>query len=185
MAKATLAVADVMLLMEGQYHPSYRERVNRVCANPSVSASDIGLFSWALTEKLLPTAPIMSAEEVKNIYDPVHQLYSRIMYQGLSAYFGTAIDNVRSLEQAYRQDLPTIITRLLFPLVKKNLKFERVILSNIVQFYLFAAYEGNGKVDSQLLHDANAYLVKIDPSLGESMTWSEARHAVAKIRNSS
>ena len=183
MAKATLAAVDVILLLEGDYDASYRVRVNRACKNPLVSTDDIDLFRWAIGEKLFPLSPKMSGCEVTKLYNKVYKLFSRVMYKGLSTYFGREIVNVYQLEKAYRRNFSTIIYRVLYPLLKQSLKFEKVMLSNIVQFYLFAAYQVDGQVDTNLLRNANYYLLKIKPTLSKSMSWSEACDAIATIRN--
>jgi predicted nucleotidyltransferase len=183
MAKATLAAVDVILLLHGEYHPSYRERVNRACAKSSVASDDCHLFRWALEEKLLPTSPIMSGREVTKLYDQVHRLFARIMYQGLSAHFGREIVNVYQLERAYRRNIKTLLMRIAFLFLKRNLKFERVILINIVQFYLFAAYEGDGEINSNLLRQANNFLSELDTSIHKSMSWYKACNTIAIMRN--
>ena len=183
MAKATLAVVDVILLLEGGYDASYRERVSRVCENPLVSSDEVHLFRWALAEKLLPKAPSMSSAEVMKLYDQVHRLFSKEMYRGLSAYFGREIVTPYDMEKAYRWNIKTIAFRVIYPLMKQSFKFERVMLTNIAQIYLFGAYKGNGQIDNKLLRRANYFLSQVDSSLGQHMTWSDACITVANIRN--
>ena len=73
MAKATLAVVDVLLLARGAYDSSYRRRVEKVAAIYPEKKEFLALSRWALNEKLRPQAPDMSAQEVCQMYEEALQ----------------------------------------------------------------------------------------------------------------
>jgi hypothetical protein len=183
MAKAVLATADVLLLLDGNYHASYIERIKRVCNKNTILDSEREIFQWALDEKLLPKNITMSPIEVVELYDQVHSLFSKVMYKGLSSYFEKKIVNLQQLEKLYRYNFRTGMLRFMHVFLKRNLNYEKVIKINIAQMYLFDAYQGKGQVDNKTLYDANKILLAFDPLLKKDQSWLESCKAVANIRN--
>lgn len=183
MAKALLAAVDVELLLKGAYHPSYQMRVERLGRDDALPEETRDLFRWALTEKLRPRGPAMTAEEVTHLYDQVHGIFLAFMLKALSRYFGKALSTVEEIATAYLWHWDTVFMRVIYPFAKRSLRFERVVKVNLVQMYIFGAYRPEQDVDGPLLTRTCSLLRKLDPDLSKDMTWDQARLAAAELRN--
>jgi len=181
MAKSVLAVVDVMLLLKGGYHPSYRERVRRVIELYPERDSIHELAKWALDEKLWPKVIEMSDEEVIGLYSQVQSLFFKKMFNILSAYYNQKIKTAYDVERHYCYSLVNIAKRIASIIVRRNLKRERKVAVNMAQMFVAATYR-NGNVNPPLLARGLNYMKKLDNSISNNLSWDEARIKVAQLR---
>ena len=181
MAKAVLAVVDVLLLQKSSYHWSYKERI-RTAIRLYPDLSDLhDKFKWALEEKLHPKSVPMSTSSVVKLYAEVHHLFFKHMTGALSQLYNRKITSVAEFEQAYRSSLHTTIKRIGYWLLKRTLRFERVLRINIAQAYIAAAY-GQAACKTHDLQYGVELMRSVDPSVPMNLSWDEARVRVAKLR---
>lgn len=183
MAKAVLAVVDAMLVPKGLYHHSYKERVARACALEDVSDKTKSLLKWALLEKLTPKSPSMQGCDVERLYNDVHSLYSEVMINALNKHFRKDSISLDRLPHIYTRSRDTILMRIAYPILKRTLRFERVLQVNLAQIYIYASYRPAEPICLRHLSKGVALLRRIDPGLPKNMTWDEARFNAANLRN--
>ncbi len=181
MAKAILAIVDVLLLQRCAYHPSYRERVNRFIKLYPEKIDLLILCQWALEEKLFPTAPDMTTEEVENLYCKVHRYYFSEMYQLLSKYYGRKVNTPEDIESYVKWAPSSLVRRIAVLVARRNMIFERKITINLAQVYVASAYEDNN-INNRLLKKGLELMRLVNKTLPEKMTWDDARVRISQIR---
>lgn len=182
MAKAVLAAVDALLLIDGHYHTSYAERVARSVRLSLPTATDKETFRWALEEKLRPSAPAMTGQEVLALYDRVHDLFGRLMAHALTIHFGRPVRSFAEITDAYGDWWPTRLVRSARGLPGLRGRYRRV-LSNFAQMHVLSSYRPQGADgDQHALEHAAAVLAYLDPALPSPLTWDQARLAAARIR---
>ena len=181
MAKSVLAVVDVMLLLKGGYHPSYRERVKRLIELYPHRKGVHEIARWSLEEKLWTQAPDMSAEEVKSLYTKVNQLFFMEMLKLLSYYYGRKISTVNDVERYYCYALPNLAKRVGSVLLRRSLRRERKLAVNMAQMFIAAAYSTSG-INNEYFQQGLRYIKKLDPRVSMNISWDDARVRVAQLR---
>lgn len=92
MAKAVLAAVDCELILAGKYSHSYKEKVSLISGYmPELKA----LSEWALREKLCPSAPKMTTNQVVDLYKAVTRTFHKSMLKGLSRLYKRKIDSTQ------------------------------------------------------------------------------------------
>ncbi len=181
MAKAILAVVDVLLLSKGAYDSSYRKRVERVGVLYPDKEELLGLSRWALQEKLRPQAPRMTADEVRALYAMIHEHYLREMYHALSLRFSRSIGGPQDIEFCMKWR-PTHLAKRLFWLARfRGLHMERQLSVMLAQCYLAAAWSPDG-IREETLTRGVSLLRQAESQLPRTMTWDQARLAAARLR---
>lgn len=181
MAKAILAVVDVLLLEKGAYDASYRTRVERVAELHPNDEELVSLSRWALGEKMRPRAPIMEPGEVRDLYRAVIRQFLPRMYHALSLRFGRPIGGPRDVEHALKW-LPSSLLKRVYWLVRfRGMLTENRLRVQLAQSYIAAAY---WKEDGQQTHLRRgiSLLRAIDTKVPEQMDWNQARVAAARLR---
>jgi len=181
MAKAMLAVVDVLLLQKGAYHPSYKERVKRVSELYPEKKNLCDLAEWALEEKLFPKAPNMTTDDIKKLYQKVHHHFFSEMYGLLTKYYRRKIDNPNGIERYLKWGINSIIKRVGWIVLRRNLNWERRIAVNSAQNYIAAAFN-SGTIYKGFLQRGISYIRCLDRSFPENSSWDEARLRVAELR---
>lgn len=181
MAKAMLAVADVLLLQKGAYHPSYKERVKRVSELYPERKNLCDLAEWALEEKLFPKSPDMMADEIKKLYQKVHHYFFSEMYGLLTKYYRRKIDNPNGIERHLKWGITSIIKRVGWIVLRKNMNWERRIKVNLAQSYIAAAFNNNTNYN-EFFQRGISYIRYLDRSFPVNSSWDEARVRVAELR---
>lgn len=206
MAKAILAVVDILLLQKNAYHPSYAER-NRRLAGLYFEKTDFHqLGQWALEEKLFPKAPVMTDEEVKSLYCKVHSYYFTEMFKVLAKYYVRPVNCIDDIEShlclsflGFLRKLGkhVIINRFHrskneffnltshlksgFFINNRLFKRDRVLAVNLAQAFIAKAYE-NAAIDKNLLYKGNKWMRCIGKDVPLKLSWNEARVKVACMR---
>ena len=181
MAKAVLAVVDVLLLTRGSYHTSYQRRVELVADIWPSKEEVVKLSNWALTEKLRPQAPSMTCDEVAALYRSVRRIFLSEMYAGLGEYFCRTIREPSDIEHCAKWQLNSVLKRIYRLLRKRNWSPEREVNLQLAQSYLVAGYDRH-EPDARSLRNAIRLLRKVDSSLPETMNWEVARQSAIRLR---
>lgn len=181
MAKAVLAVVDVLLLSKGAYDASYRKRVESIQYLYPDKKRLLELSQWALTEKLWPQAPDMSPQELFQLYSPVHEHFLREMYYALSTSFGRKIKGPENIEFCAKW-LPWILMKRLYWLVKfRGSRMEKKISVKLAQSYIAAAWSPE-VINDALLRQGVKLLRQADSSVRPNLSWDQARLEAARVR---
>lgn len=181
MAKAVLAIVDVLLLTKGAYHPSYRTRVERLHALFQGRGEILRLSRWALEEKLEPRSPAMSSEEMLGLYASVHKHYFKEMYQALSLHLGRQVDGPGQIAWCAKWRPRSVMTRVYGLLRSRGLQMERQLAVMLAQSYIAAAWTPDG-VRGDFVARGMALLRQVDEHVPLDATWDRARVEVARIR---
>lgn len=206
MAKAILAVVDILLLQKNAYHPSYVERNKRLAELYFEKTDFHQLSRWALEEKLFPKAPVMTAEEVKSLYCKVHSYFFTEMFKVLAKYYVRPVNSIDDVEshlslsflwflrklarhiiivgfQKSRSELSKLTSRLRNQFFTSNTIFkrDRVMAINLAQAFIATAYE-NGIINRYLLYKGNKWMRCVDKDVSLKLSWDEARVKVARMR---
>ncbi len=181
MAKAVLGVIDVMLLAQGRYDSSYRERTRRILELHPDRADLQRLCQWALEEKLRPRAPEMDHDAVLDLYHEVRDLFLAQMYPALSHHFGRPVDGPEDVVRATRW-LPVNFLKRIYWLIKfRGLRVEREHAVFFAQAFLLSAYRREG-IHEPHLQAAVSHLRSVDPTIDARIDWNRARIEAARLR---
>lgn len=181
MAKAILAIVDVLLLMRYSYDPSYRLRVERVAELYPKKEKFLELSRWALNEKLRPQALKMEAKAVKELYDDVCEYYFSEMHRGLSKHYSRCVSGPRDIERFVKWLPLNVLKRLYWICRFCGFKMEKRIAVMLAQSYVASAYY-YGRTGEDYLLCGNELLQKVDPKLPSEMGWNQARLQAARLR---
>jgi len=80
MAKAILAIVDILLLQKNKYHPSYHQRVDRLKTLYPAKREIITLSDWALGEKIAPNDTTMNPQETEDFFGRILKVYFEEMH---------------------------------------------------------------------------------------------------------
>jgi hypothetical protein len=180
MAKAVLAIVDVLLIREGAYHSSYRTRVERVAASPRSSHELIELSRWALEQKLCPSGQLISPAEGLALYESVHDHYFREMYSGLALYYARSISDPADVEHQLLRTPRGLLKTWAAPFFARGRRRKRKILVNLAQLYIAAAFQAERRRDR--LQRGSDLLRQLSGDVAGKLTWDEARWTAARLR---
>jgi hypothetical protein len=181
MAKAILAVVDVLLLAKNAYDASYSKRVEIALRLYPEKEEFHKLCQWALAEKLRPQAPLMNADDVRSLYKRVHTFYFTEMYRGLSIYFGKSVSSPADVEHCMKW-LPSSMLRRIWWIMKyRNFRVERQVAVMVAQGYIAAAWRSDG-INKDDLNRGISLLRRADARVAQEMTWDVARLEAARLR---
>lgn len=181
MAKAILAVMDVILLINKSYDSSYVKRYEILNKNRfnDVRSTDYNLFEWALSEKLSPSNVVMSKDEVEQLYCLTADLYRYYMLNLLSAKYSKEFGVIRDFSSYYKKSLMVNLKRLAYPFIKKSFVFEKVYYANIVQMNVLSIILNEGDED-ELLESSSKIMNKFGYNTSKEL--SSIKYAVADMR---
>jgi hypothetical protein len=183
MAKAVLAVVDVLLLHQKAYTPSYVARVDRVAELYSEKNDLIDLCRWALAEKLRPQAAPMTSRNMAELYEQVHSYFLTEMYAALSVHYGIKIQHPSDIERCIKYNPMNTIKRIGWFAKYRGFRMERQIAINLAQVYLAAAWSPDG-IDAALMQRGNDLVARSSqqsrPMAGPS--WDQSRVNVSLAR---
>jgi predicted nucleotidyltransferase len=159
MAKAILAIVDVILLMEKKYHFSYRERYKNLKSlnDENITNELLAISKWALNEKLNPKNITMSKLEVEELYCNVAYLYKKHMLTVFSKIYGKKFNSIQEYKNFYKWNLRVNIKRVLYILIKLSYRFENVRLLNIIQMNILSIILKEGDNDSALIESKKMF----------------------------
>jgi hypothetical protein len=179
MAKSILAVVDIKLLLVGDYHPSYKKRVEVFKTHFAELRELHKLADWALAEKIRPQSYSMTSAEVNELYDQVLTIYINEMYKALSIYYKRKVETPAHIEKHLKWSFMNLVKRIGWILIKKNRVREKMISLRIAQSYLVAAHNSGSNL---YLHKGIKALKNLNPDLNANISWDEARILAANLR---
>jgi len=182
MAKAILAVVDVLLLQKGAYHPSYRERIQRLIYLYPKNVEFNELSKWALKEKLIPCSNDVSPKYIKQLYTKVHKEYFFHMMGFFSEHYNKKVTSVYDIERFTKYSLDHLIRRLGYLVIRHNFRGEKILAIKMAQMFIVRAYE-EGNINKELFSKGIEYMKCVDSSISDKLSWNKARVLVAKMRN--
>ena len=182
MAKAILAVVDVLLLQKGAYHPSYRERIQRLISLYPKNIEFNELSKWALKEKLIPCSNDVRPKYIKELYTKMHKEYFFHMMEFFSKYYNKKVTSVYDIERHTKYSFDHLVRRLGYFVITRSFKGEKILGIKMAQMFIAGAYE-DGNINKELFRKGIRYMKYIDSSISDELSWNKARILVAKIRN--
>ena len=181
-AKALLAVIDVLLIKHKKYVTSYRQRLASAIELYPEKEWLLSLGRWALNEKLYPSSDKMSRDEVIRLYSEVYTIFKKEMSIALSTYYLFGFNGVWSLDVNFIF-MPYYFSRRIYHyIIKRSMLFERSLLIRRAQNYLFFAYN-HGDINTALVKKAIRLIQKLDRNINNELSWNQARLKIAQIRN--
>lgn len=181
MAKALLAIADVLLLAKGAYDASYRIRVERVAQLFPEKEALIEMLRWAVAEKLSPSGEILESVEAIDLYEKVQAHFFREMNAILGIYFGRAVSGPDDVEHCMKW-LPTnAAKRLFWVFAGRGGRMERKLAVMLAQSYIAASWARGGADTSTLLKGVRL-LRQANRNLDMNLGWDDARLEAARLR---
>jgi hypothetical protein len=140
MAKAILAIVDNILVVNKQYDPSYKKRVEKLDKFTD-DKKLLELSKWALEEKLFPKSENMSKEEIESLYKDVNSLFFNYFYKTLSSYYGKNITKPEDIENYLKYSpknfLKRMIKNYIYNDTQRELRMYLIILQGYIAFYYF------------------------------------------------
>ena len=182
MAKAILAVVDVLLLQKGAYHSSYRERIQRLISLYPKNIEFNELSKWALKEKLIPCSNDVSPKYIKELYTKVHKEYFFYMMEFFSKYYNKKVTSMYDIERHTKYSFDHLVRRLGYFVIKRSFKGEKILAIKMAQMFIAVAYE-DGNINKELFKKGIGYMKYVDSSISDELSWNKARILVAKMRN--
>lgn len=183
MAKAVLAIVDVLLLQKNMYHTSYRERVNRVANIYPHKRELIELSSWALEEKMNPKAQEMNSKQIKDLHSQVIEMYLGEMFIALSKYYVKKIVTTDDLWKAKFYSSQEFILKIKILLLTKTLKHHNK-RTNILfaQSYAVESFITEGIEKDNIIKKCKTLLKKIDANLKvDDLNWNSLMEQIVKV----
>ena len=184
MAKAVLAIVDIILLQNKVYDSSYIKRNKLVKDVISPNDDLVELFDWALSEKISPRAVIMDKNELNIFYKKIISLYFMHMMKALSILYKTTIANTDDLILAKKYSGRVLLKKFKVLIVCGSLKsYNKQHIVNIAQSYIGESFFLNNKSQEKsiekclnLLEPLNITCVQDKPD------WNEMRLMISKLR---
>ncbi len=181
MAKAVFAVIDSLLVVSGQYHPSYRERLRRI-SGKNAELDELG--AWAMEQKLHPGGAGIEPEEIENLYVSTLKLFMETMFDGLSRLYQTSVKSTDDIKKAV-MSMNGGIRMKLKGMIKRNSyqRHFRMLKLNLAQSYLAEAFFQDGKLREASLEKASELLEQVVPGSNlNADDWHGLRMKTAELR---
>ncbi|BAX78641.1 hypothetical protein [Labilibaculum antarcticum] len=183
MAKAILAIVDIVLLQKKCYDTSYRKRVeliNNTCQNkPDL----IKWSNWAIKEKCRPSGNKLSPLDVETMYSEIANIFLVEMFHVLSIYYKKKINCSKDIESSLRFSFSEFVVTTKLFLKNKRLKYIKNKKIGLAQSYLLEAYIKEGKQKVDLINKSKKIVKSIDSSIDlRKLDWNELRLLVSELR---
>tara|TARA_B110000240_G_scaffold95217_1_gene107917 strand:- start:1863 stop:2954 length:1092 start_codon:yes stop_codon:yes gene_type:complete len=183
MAKAVLAVVDILLLQNKSYNSSYKKRVELINELHPNNTTLINLANWALNEKLRPKSNKMSSIEVSELYGRVSNLFFNEMYQLLGKFYNRNIITTKDIEAAMKFSLHEIISIIKGAIQTRRISHSKGFKLRIAQSYIFESYFKKNEEKIKLINLAKKKITEIDSTVNiDSFNWNELRIFIAELR---
>ena len=176
MAKSILAIVDCILVLNKEYDPSYKKRVQKL-SNFSNDNQLLDLANWALDEKLRPRTIGMTNDQVNEFYVNVNRLFFKYFYSTLSSYYKSDIKKPEDIDNYIIYDLERIlkekIKKFIFNDNRHELNKYLIILQGYIAFYYFEMTDKKFKMIQSIMKKRFSFL---------SNSLDEIRLKVADLR---
>ncbi|MCF8057800.1 MAG: nucleotidyltransferase domain-containing protein [Bacteriovoracaceae bacterium] len=181
MAKAVLAAIDTILLINNKYHYSYAQRHTNVLSlkDTFFTQEEERLINWAYREKRTPTDAPITKEELERIYISVANFYKKHMLNLLSKYYRKQFHSILDFKSFYKWSPKVNLKRLVYVILKRNTRFEKVYWSNIIQMNILAIVVKE-TTDTKILLESQKLLKKL--GINSPCSLLNIRLSVARLR---
>ena len=179
MSKAILACVDAILIVDGQYHYSYRERRDRFLRRYGGQGQLAELARWAAEFKLRPTRDV--EHDPVALWSSVRPVYLRTWLEFVDRRYRYLGGSWQAYAWRYCWNGFNLLRRLGHLILRRSLHYERKLRVDVAQLCLLLAFDGR--------HEAPDWLARakrqLIPVVGHNVvapTWDEARALVAGLR---
>lgn len=179
MSKAVLACADALLILDGLYHHSYRERRDRCLRHYGDRTPLAELVRWAAEFKLRPALnierePVALWRTVRQVFLETWQEFNRNRYWRFGG-------NWRTYARRFVWNRFNLLRRAGHLIVRRSLHYERKLKVDLAQLYLLLAFDGE-REDAKWLVKAKRDLGPVAGRGLATLTWDETRALAATLR---
>lgn len=179
MCKAVLACADALLIVEGLYHHSYRERRDRFLGQYGDRTQLAELVRWAFEFKLRPTTtldrdPVALWRAVRSVYLQTWREFACRCYPRFRGDWGGYVSR-------YRWNSFNLLRRLGHLILRRSLHYERKLRVDAAQLYLLLAFDGE-RENVDWLARAKRQLGAVAGRDLADLTWDRSRALAADLR---
>ncbi|MFI1772639.1 hypothetical protein [Thalassobellus citreus] len=183
MAKAILAVVDVLLLQKKYYNSSYKKRCKKVIEIFNDKTNFIKWTKWAIEEKCNPKDKIISVSELKEMYLEITNLFLKEMYNVLSIYYNKKITGPYTVKKSVLFSTSEWLILLKSVVKTRSFKYIQQTKVKIAQSYLVDAFLREGKEKENLIKKSRELIKKLNNSEDiDNLNWNELRLLIAKLR---
>lgn len=181
MAKATLAVCDLLLIAKQSYTPSYVKRAE-IASSLFPNIANLEFYcKWAIKEKLRPSSDELKRDEMVKIYAEIKQLFCTAMKISYGKKWKYYENPDRTFKYSFYHS-----TRFLHSICHKLLRqpdtVRKVLDVFCAQNYVFHAWN-NGNINKDYIEKASSLLLKWNYIKSPVDNWDELRLLVAFARN--
>lgn len=180
LSKALLACSDALLILNGQYHYSYAERLRRFEAVFQDRTDLLPLIREATEFKLHPTREIHY--DVIERWFHVRHIFLDTMWYFVNQLYWRQFHDWRGYAWHYRYNFRQVLFRLGHLLLKRNLQHEQRIRVNLAQLFLLASFEQRDQFDNSLFDLAKLELSKIVTLDQSALDWDTVRDLAVQLR---
>ena len=182
MAKCVLAAGDMILLENGDYHWSYRERYARLRRGDySLSNEKVRMLACALREKLRPQDPPMSADEVQMMYSKARRFFLDSAMTVLGTLYRRELTSISDARAAFYTNGWSYVKRAARQIRLRSRRYDRYLSVVWAQAHLVAYKDSEWRRPDDL--EAAASLVKSAGGRIEGVPrWEVLRHTSAQMR---
>lgn len=183
MAKAVLAVVDVLLLQKKCYDSSYRKRTEKAIGIFNNNPNFIKWATWAIDEKCNPKDEIISVNELKKMYTEIASLFFKEMYVALSKYYNKRITQAADIEKALMFSVSEWLNLFKSMLKTRGFRYIRKTKVKIAQSYLMDAFFKEGIERENSINKTRGLIKKFDSSIkSNELNWNELRLLISQLR---
>jgi len=183
MAKAILAVVDVLLLQKKCYDSSYRKRTQKAINMFNNNPNFIKWANWAIDEKCNPKDDIISVKELNKMYSEIATLFLKEMHIVLSKYYRRNINEAADIEKALKFSISEWLDFLKSMLKTRSFRYVRKTKVKIAQSYLMDAFFKEGIKREYSINKVRNLIKEVDSSLNPNgLNWNELRLLVTQLR---
>lgn len=179
LSKAVLACADALLIQDGLYHHSYRERRDRFLKQYGDRTQLAELAGWAAEFKLRPTTAI--EHDPVALWRTVRFVYLQTWWEFACRRYWRLGDDWRTYTWRYRWNRFNLLHRLGHLILRHSLHYERKLRVDVAQLYLLLAFDGK-REDPDWLARAKDQLRTVVGRDLTTLTWDGTRALAADLR---
>lgn len=185
MAKAILAVADILLIQKKMYHSSYIERTKRILQYYSEKIEFVELCEWALNEKLNPKGLAMTSDEINLFYKKILTIYLKEFNRALSKFYKKQITSTFDIEKALLFSLEEFISRIKTTIKTRSLsRYNKHLNIKLAQSFIAESFIYDDEKKQIFLNRGLKLIKQINPKMETNKTdWNNLRLIIANIRS--
>jgi len=183
MAKAVLAVVDILLLQKKCYDSSYRKRTQKAIGLFSDNTNFVKWATWAIDEKCNPKDKTISVDDLKKMYTEIGILFFIEMRIVLSKYYNRRINGTADIEKALMFSSSEWLNLLKNIVKTRRLRYVQQTKVKKAQSYLMDAFFKEGIERENTINKSRDLIKGFDSSINcNGLNWNELRLLVSQLR---